>query len=257
LKQPHRLSEKYEFLEVLEFKRTNQMKTLIVSDIHGNLPALEAILNTLGDFDQCLFLGDVVDYGPFPSECISFLRKNMDYGVIGNHDNAIAFDVDCGCRGDFKQFSVETRAWHKTLLGKEDLRFLRSLRPLHRITVDSRSLLLAHATPQGNLFQYLQESDVDATVTNITDQIVLLGHTHVQFKKQVGRTLVVNPGSVGLARDGGGACYAVFENKNIALHRIAYDVERTIVALRKSPISKQSKEGLTTILRGLPLTPPT
>ena len=226
------------------------MRTLILSDIHGNLPALEAILDRERSYDQCLFLGDVVDYGPFPKECIAFLRKNMSCGVIGNHDNALAYDVDCGCRGDFKQFSEETRAWHKTLVDKEEIQFLRSLQPLHRIEVDGLSILLAHATPEGDLFQYLQESDIDKAVENLTDQMVLLGHTHIQFKKQVRGTLVVNPGSVGLARDGSKACYAVLENEQITLHRIPYNVEETIEALWKSPVSKESKEGLTQVLRG-------
>jgi len=229
------------------------MKTLIISDIHGNFPALEAILEQERNYDLCLFLGDVVDYGPFPKECIAFLRDNMSHGVIGNHDNALAYDVDCGCRGDFKQFSEETRAWHKTLLDKEDIQFLRSLQPLHRIDVDGLSILLAHATPEGDLFKYLAESDVDRAVENLTDQVVLLGHTHIQFKKQVGDTLVVNPGSVGLARDGGKACYAVLEDQEITLHRIPYEVERTIKALWNSSISTKSKEGLAQVLMGSPL----
>jgi putative phosphoesterase len=227
------------------------MKTLILSDIHGNFPALEAILERERNYDLCLFLGDVVDYGPFPKECIAFLRDNMSHGVIGNHDNALAYDVDCGCRGDFKQFSEETRAWHKTLLDKKDIEFLCSLQPLHRIEIDGLSILLAHATPEGDLFQYLEESDVDKAVENLTDHVVLLGHTHIQFRKQVGDTLVVNPGSVGLARDGGKACYAVLENNEITLHRIPYEVERTIKALWNSSISTKSKESLAQVLRGL------
>jgi predicted phosphodiesterase len=108
--------------------------------------------------------------------------------------------------------------------------------------------LLAHATPEGNLFQYLQESDVDKSVEHVTEQVVLLGHTHIQFKKQVGGNLVVNPGSVGLARDGAKACYAVLENREITLHRIPYKVEETIKGLWDSPILRASKEGLTRVL---------
>jgi len=226
------------------------MKTLILSDIHGNLPALEAVLEQEKAYDSCFFLGDVVDYGPFPKECIAFLRKEMDVGVIGNHDNALAFDVDCGCRADFKRFSEETRSWHKSLVNEEEKKFLRSLPSLYHSSIDGKSVLLAHATPQGNLFRYVKEDEVEGAVGGLSMQVVLLGHTHVQFKKQVGATLVVNPGSVGLARDGGGACYAMIREGELTLHRIQYDVERTIVALDKAPISKESKEGLTKVLRG-------
>ena len=226
------------------------MRTLVLSDIHGNFPALEAILERERDYDACLFLGDVVDYGPFPKECIHFLMDEMDVGVKGNHDNAIAFNVDCGCRGDFKQFSVETRAWHTTLLGKREFQFLQSLNPLAQTTVDGLSIFMAHATPEGDLFHYLQENEIDSAVEGITAQIVLLGHTHIQFKKRVGDSLVVNPGSVGLARDGKGACYAVLENRTITLHRIPFDVEKTVKALRGSSISDGSKKGLENVLRG-------
>lgn len=226
------------------------MKTLILSDIHGNLPALEAVLNHAGEYDICLFLGDVVDYGPFPKECIRFLMREMDVGVMGNHDNAIAYGEDCHCRGDFKTFSEETRAWHRTLIGTEEIQFLRSLPPLHQTSVDGQSIVMAHATPEGNLFQYLQEDEVDSVVDGITAQLVLLGHTHIQFKKRVGDTIVVNPGSVGLARDGGQACYACLNDGELELRRVEYDVERTIRALWNAPISIASKQGLAAVLRG-------
>jgi putative phosphoesterase len=225
------------------------MKTLLISDIHGNLPALEAVLDCESNYDQCLFLGDVVDYGPFPKECIAFLMKEMHCGVTGNHDNALAFDVDCGCRGDFKKLSEETRAWHKSLIAKNELTFLRSLARINRITIDGNAILLAHATPQGDLFHYLQESEIEKAVQGIADDIILFGHTHIQFKKQVGSTQVVNPGSVGLARDGSQACYAILEDGDLVLKRIPYDVKMTLKALMESPISQESKDGLSRILK--------
>lgn len=229
------------------------MKTLIVSDIHSNLPALEAVVKAEPDFQKCIFLGDVVDYGPFPRECIQFLRDHMDVGVLGNHDNAMARGVDCGCRGDFRHFSEETRAWHKTLLGDEDLDFLRRLQPLEQTHVDGETLYLAHATPKGDLFHYLHEGEMEEAVEGIPADFILLGHTHVQFKKLIGRTLVVNPGSVGLARDGGKACYAVLRDGKVSLYRADYDVERTISALEKAPLSADTLEGLSRVLHGLPL----
>jgi predicted phosphodiesterase len=100
------------------------------------------------------------------------------------------------------------------------------------------------------LFRYLQADEVESAVEGITAQIVLLGHTHIQFKKQIGNSLVVNPGSVGLARDGGSACYALLQNGMITLHRVPYDVEKTVKALQGSPISDGSKKGLEKVLQG-------
>ena len=82
----------------------------------------------------------------------------------------------------------------------------------------------------------------------MTEQIVFLGHTHIQLKKQRGNILAVNPGSVGLARDGGKVCYAVLENREITLRRIPCKVGETIKRLRNSPVSKATKGGLNTAL---------
>ena len=226
------------------------MRTLILSDIHGNLPALRAILEVESDFNRCLFLGDVVDYGPFPKECIAFLDARMTLGVLGNHDNAIARNADCGCRDDFIRLSEETRAWHKSLLGADELEFLRSLPPTVWTRIEGKEILLAHASPHGNIFRYIHEEEVEHAVAGIVADFILLGHTHVQFKRQFGPLTVVNPGSVGLARDGGQACYAVLRDGLIELKRIPYDVERTIEALREAPISSDVIEMLATILHG-------
>jgi len=226
------------------------MKTLILSDIHGNLPALEAILHEEPHFDQCLFLGDVVDYGPFPKECILALKYHMDIGVIGNHDNAIVHDVDCGCRGDFKVASDETRAWHKTLLATYEIDFLASLSKTEHTWIEGLRIHMAHAAPNGDLARYLDQEALPRAVSGIDADLVLLGHTHVQYEAKIGRKLVVNPGSVGLARDGGKACYALLVDGQIQLKRLEYDVQRTISAILEAPLSEQTRNLLTAVLRG-------
>ncbi len=147
-----------------------------------------------------------------------------------------------------KRYSQETRAWHKSIVTEEERKFLRSLPPLCHAWLDGKSALLGHATPNGDVFRYTKEDDV--AVSGLTMNIVLLGHTHVQFRKQVGATLVVNPGSVGLARDGAEACYTECENDEIILKRIPYDVGKTINALRHAPISDESEESLIKVWRG-------
>jgi hypothetical protein len=92
------------------------MKLLILSAIHGNWPALEAVLQAKPDFDAVAFCGNVVDYGPCPVECIHWLRYHTDHLVRGNHDGALAFDVDFRCMRSFREYSLATRslrrAWH-------------------------------------------------------------------------------------------------------------------------------------------------
>ncbi len=224
------------------------MKVLIVSDIHANYPALQAVLNSAVDFDKLIFLGDVVDYGPHPKECLTFIKENADYYVRGNHDNALGFDTDCNCMGPFREYSIVTREWHKTLLVEDDKKFLRDMPVLDKAHLDDNSFFLAHASPQGDIYKYLGEDEIGHEIKNIFAEYILLGHTHVQYKKEIDNTLVVNPGSVGLARDGGQACYAVYENKMILLKRISYDVENTIADLMKSPLPKSTKDGLRKLL---------
>jgi putative phosphoesterase len=227
------------------------MKLLLLSDIHGNWPALEAVLAAEPDFDAVAFCGDVVDYGPFPVECIRWLGEHADYLVRGNHDNALAFDRDCRCMGSFREASVATRAWHRTLVVGTEREFLRRLPTLAWFEWQGRHFRMAHATPQGDLFEYLPEEQWSDRIRGLDSDFVLLGHTHLQGMQTFGKTTVVNPGSVGLARDrAGDACYAVHDGEQVRPKRIPYDVGRTVAALRKAPLPGQVIDRLVAALSG-------
>jgi putative phosphoesterase len=226
------------------------MKLLILSDIHGNWPALEAVLQAEGDFDAVAFCGDVVDYGPHPVECLRWLADNADHVVRGNHDNALGFDLDCRCMGSFREYSLTTRAWHRTLVSDADREFLREMPTLDWFEWEGKHFRMAHATPQGDMFEYLPMERWEERVADLTADFALLGHTHIQGMRTFEKITVVNPGSVGLARDGGGeACYGVLEENQIKLRRIPYDVDRTLAALRKAPLRQHVIDGLAGILR--------
>lgn len=230
------------------YKKGKTMKALIVSDIHANYPALQAVLEKEGNYDKLIFLGDVVDYGPHPKECLKFIKENADYYVRGNHDNALGYDTDCNSMGTFREFSYATRAWHKTLLDKDDIKFLRDMPVLAKAHLEEKSFLLAHASPKGDISKYLNQDEIVSEIDEGIAEYVLVGHTHVQYKLHLEYNLIVNPGSVGLARDGGQACYAIYENGNITLHRIDYDVEKTVNDLMKAPLADNIKEGLKKVL---------
>lgn len=224
------------------------MKALILSDIHANYPALQAILNNTGNYDKLIFLGDVVNYGPNPKECLNFVKDNADYFVRGNHDNALGYNTDCNSMSSFKAFSIETRKWHKTLLTGEEIQYLKNMPVIEKVHLDNNSFLLAHASPQGDISKYLSKEEIVNEIDNLAAEFILVGHTHIQYKTKVRSTLIVNPGSVGLARDGNQACYAIYENGIISLHRIEYDVQKTISDLMKSPLADNIKEGLKKVL---------
>jgi putative phosphoesterase len=225
------------------------MKVLIVSDIHANWPALSAVV-AAEPYERLICLGDIVDYGPHPRPCLAYIRQHADWTIRGNHDNALGFGVDCGCRGDFRELSVSTRAWHRTLVHEDDLALLRTL-PLHQqVTLDGYRFYLGHAAPHDDLFTYLTPATLPAAVVGVEADFLLLGHTHLPLHQQVGTLTVVNPGSVGLPRDSGGkANYAVYEQGTITLKQVTYDVEATIADLRRGPLSTAVVERLAALLR--------
>ena len=152
--------------------------------------------------------------------------------------------------GSFREASLATRAWHRTLLSESDLAFLRRLPTLDWFAWGGQHFRMAHATPHGDLFEYLPAEQWGERVRGLDADFVLLGHTHVQGTRRFGRTTVVNAGSVGLARDGGGeACYAVFDGAQMTLKRVPYDVERAVAALRQAPLPHPVVEGLARVLR--------
>lgn len=226
------------------------MKLLILSDVHANWPALEAVIRAEPDFDDVAFCGDVVDYGPNPVECIRWLERHAEHRVRGNHDNALGFGVDCRCMGSFREFALATLAWHETLVSGSDREFLRELPVLDWFEWRGKHFRMAHATPQGDMFEYIEADQWESNVRDLPGDFILLGHTHVQGVRTFEGLTVVNPGSVGLARDGGGdACYAVYDGDRIELKRIPYEVERTISDLRASPLPGHLVEGLAAVLR--------
>ncbi len=226
------------------------MKILILSDIHGNFTALQTVLNKEKNYDKIFFLGDAVDYGPNPKPCLDFIRERVNYYVRGNHDNALGYGVSCNSMGSFRRFSEETRAWHNQILPGKYKDFLRKMPKELYVKEGGYTFFLTHASPAGNISEYLYPEDfTEDLVLNIKADFILVGHSHLQFEKQVGGKLVVNPGSVGLSREDSKANYAIFEEGKFTLKKIDYDVQKTIEDLQAAPLPPDVKEGLEKVLR--------
>ncbi len=226
------------------------MRVLVVSDIHANWAALREMPENV---DRVLCLGDLVDYGPEPKPCIDWVREHDAVAVRGNHDHAVAFRVGCGCAPAMREASEETRALMRDLLGPADLDFLGS-RPLTGdVTLGGVRFHLLHATPSDPLYTYLrpdEESRWAREIESVDADVLLVGHTHLPMVMRVGKRLVVNPGSVGQPRDGDPrAAYAIVEDGEPRLERVAYDVEATVDALGTKALSNRTVESLTRLLR--------
>ena len=178
------------------------MRILLLSDIHANRPALEAIRE---EFDVCLFLGDLVDYGVEPGPCIDWVRKNARHAVRGNHDHGAAqTGLRAGRRG-FRYLTGVTRPLTIERLATTTAGTWPGCRRRAWLTLDGKRYLLVHATParpDGRVRPARRRTSGDAGCENIDADYVCVGHTHMQYMLQVGKTTVINPGSVGLPRDG-------------------------------------------------------
>ena len=230
------------------------MQILVISDLHANWPALEAVLGAQA-FDRVIVVGDLVSYGPHPREVVKWVWSHATVVVRGNHDDALACGTDCRCAPTSKSLATATRAVHRELLSLEDIQFLRSLPRTATLRSSDETFFAVHASPLNHLYRYTltpQASDehVRRQVGGVRADYVLLGHTHLPMVRSSGRRLVVNPGSVGQPRDGDPrASFAVIENGSVTLKRVAYDVERTVRDLHRLPVSRAIVDQLSSILR--------
>jgi len=227
------------------------MRLLLVSDIHANRPALDAVRDP---FDVALFLGDLVEYGVEPSPCIEWVRVNCSYRVRGNHDHGAAQGVTSvpGPARGFKYITGPTRALGRQRMGEADRRFLAAMPLTKFLTLDGLRLLLVHATPRDPLDEFAPpDPELWARrLEGIDVDVVCVGHTHQPYALTVGDTLVVNPGSLGLQRDGDPrASYALIENRTVTLRRVEYDHELAARAIDEAPLPDDIKAMMTHVYR--------
>jgi putative phosphoesterase len=226
------------------------MRILVMADVHGNWPALQAV--AAQPHDVCLCLGDLVDYALDPSPCIGWVRDNAKYVVRGNHDHGAAQDVRISGRTGFKYLTGVTRTLTRELVKEDDLRFLSRLPLTRMVTFENTRYFLVHATPRDPLDEYApaDEEFWKRRLQNVEAEVVCVGHTHVPYVLEVGDKLVINPGSVGQPRDGDPrASFAIIEDYKVELQRVEYPVEETIATVLASTLPDAAKEQLAEVFR--------
>ncbi len=242
------------------------MKILILSDIHANWYALEAILDK-ESYDALIFLGDVVDFGPNPRNCMKFLinsSKGRFGGVRGDHDHAMAYGIDSKCPGELNAISDITREWGESFLSSEEIGFLRRLPLDNEFSINEMNFELVHGSgldrgsdlgrrklckckaksgdPYCNYYSDVIDEEKER-------KFILIRHSHKPFIKTIGDTTILNPGSVGQPRDFNPcASYAVIENGTPYIRRVTYDIERTAKDLNKSALPKHLTSKLVSML---------
>jgi diadenosine tetraphosphatase ApaH/serine/threonine PP2A family protein phosphatase len=227
------------------------MRVAVVSDIHGNLHALEAVLADVAAHavDEVWCLGDVVGYGPRPNECCDLVRERATISLCGNHDLAVLGALDVG---EFSGDAAAAARWTAAVLGEEQRDWLSSLQPLGR----RREAQLFHASPRDPVWEYVLSEAAALAGLRATDApLVLVGHSHVALALAWHGDLIegglapaettvelaparwlVNPGSVGQPRDGDPrAAWLLLDEQEhrASFQRVVYDVERTQEEIRE------------------------
>ena len=227
------------------------MKILVLADIHSNWAALSAIDE---DFDACLIVGDLVDYGIDPVPCIAWAQKHDALMVRGNHDHAVAQHVAPrgGSGSSFRTISAWSRPIHWKLLDESQLSWLARLPVTRHLELDGLSFFLVHATPRDPLDEHLgPDSDGwKQRLANIDADFVVVGHTHVPICMDLGGKTLLNPGSVGQPRDGDPrASYAIVEDGEVRHCRVEYPVEDVIADAARTDADAQTLAIFASVLR--------
>jgi len=226
------------------------MRIAIISDIHGNLTALEAVLADLRTrtVEAIYCLGDLVGYAAHPNEVTERIRAEGIPTIMGNYDDGVGFERDeCGCAYTNpvdKELGDRSLAWTKATVTAENKAFLRTLVSEIRFDADGRRVLLVHGSPR-RINEYLFEdrpiSSFQRLATSSNADIIVFGHTHKPYTKRVDDVLFVNAGSVGKPKDGDWrACYIILDPSDpaspVEFIRVPYDVAREAAAIRASDL---------------------
>ena len=220
------------------------MRIAVLSDVHGNLPALEAVLAALRPYDAVWQLGDIVGYGPQPDEVVERLSAENAVGVRGNHDSAAIGELETDAFNDDARIAVE---WTAARISVDTKRWLAAL-PLRMIDAP---FTLVHGSPRDPTWEYVFSASIArANLAAFETRHCLVGHTHVPivFRERKtggvetaiakpssrmrldGARTIVNPGSVGQPRDGDPRASAILldTDKNVVeWRRIEYPIEQT------------------------------
>ncbi|MBI3964090.1 MAG: metallophosphoesterase family protein [Chloroflexi bacterium] len=241
------------------------MRIAVISDIHANLAAFEAVIADFGEVDEVWCLGDVIGYGPDPNECVERLRRLPRFVCLpGNHDYAALGLIDVR---DFNPVARTAAIWTREQLTDENASYLERLPQ----TLVRDDFFLVHASPRQPIWEYvLEESQAAENLAFFDTPYCLLGHSHIplvfrerpnQSRNPMGRfmgkpgievslgdeRMIINPGSVGQPRDRDArAAYGLIdlEERTFEFRRVEYDIAATQRKMADAGLPKPLAERL-------------
>jgi len=225
------------------------MKIVIISDLHGNYEAVRSLADR---YDELWVLGDLVNYGPEPGAVVDFVKANSTVVVRGNHDHSLGYDVEPRCTLRYQKMADLTRWYSASVLKKEQKEFLRALPLKLELNRQGTHFYLCHAKPSDPLYGYCPEQSEEwvKELDRTNADVLLVGHTHTPFVRQIGDRLVVNPGSLGQPKTGkSDACYATWEDGSFHLKSFPYAVDETVGRLKALAFPPEVEKDLITVLK--------
>ena len=225
------------------------MNIIIISDIHGNLEALNKTLEYIDKLEgskRIVCLGDIVGYGPNPVECLEIVQSLTDKICLGNHDYAIS-NKDLDYQMNWQ--ALEAIRWTKTVLSKKSKNVIKGF----QVQIEENNVLYVHASPDNPMaWKYIDNTrNAHSSMVGMKYPLCFVGHSHKpgvytdyelqrDGKKAVlskaGKT-IVNAGSIGQPRDGSPLLsFAVFDdvNRNVEIIRLKYDYHETMAKMHKA-----------------------
>lgn len=234
------------------------MKFAVFGDIHGNIEALKAAYQAAlaAKAEKIYHLGDLGGYSPFVNEVVDFVIEHGIEGVQGNYDETVANDREhCGCKAeDLIQEEMANRsfAWTKEHASRKTKEYLGNLPTEIFFPANGRKVALFHATPRkNNLYWYEDrpEKFFREMAEKIDADVMVYGHTHKPYRKDFGKKIFINAGSVGKPKDGDPrACVALIDvtadTVDAEFLRVPYDVEKAAQAIAESGLPAYFAERL-------------
>lgn len=230
------------------------MRILVLSDIHANLTALEAVLEGAGEVDGVWCLGDIIGYGPDPNECVARIQSLPNLTcLLGNHDSAALHRIPIETFNQDARRSIE---WMQNVLTRDSYIFLYSLP--ERVVIDQ--VTLVHGSPRNPVWEYILDlHNAGQNMEHFDTQICMVGHTHLPIAYlsvngsrdlrwsvpnegecvEINARAILNPGSVGQPRDHDPrASYAIFypEKNGWEIHRVEYDIRAVQKRIRMADL---------------------
>ncbi len=231
------------------------IRILLISDIHGNFPALQAIEHRFRGrfFDYIMNCGDSLVYGPFPNETLSWLESNAAISILGNTDKKVITLLEG--KSFVKPSNPDKRVmytWTADQLNSTSKRYLFSLKKEETLIVAPKAeghqrpytIGMYHGSPE-RPHEFLFNTTSDRRFLELTSiceaEVIVFGHSHDPFYKKIGNRHFINPGSVGRMFDGNpeASCAILeFTGRDLLVHhhRIAYNIKKTVKQLRQASL---------------------